>query len=60
MEGSEIRAKVLPYGILLRPLVEDPVETLENLPVKRKGKSSVATVRRLREKIDQEVGKKQR
>ena len=60
VEGSEVRAKALPYGILLRPLIEDPVETLENLPAKQKGKSSVATVRRLREKIDREVRKKQR
>ncbi len=60
VEGSEVRAKVLPYGILLRPLIEDPVVTLENLPSKRKGKSSVETVRRLRKKIDQEVGKRQR
>ncbi len=60
VEGSEVKAKALPYGILLRPLVTDPVETLENLPAKRKGKSSVETVRRLRERIDREVRKKQR
>ncbi len=60
VEGSEVKAKALPYGILLRPLVTDPVGTLENLPAKRKGKSSVETVRRLRERIDREVRKKQR
>jgi bifunctional DNA-binding transcriptional regulator/antitoxin component of YhaV-PrlF toxin-antitoxin module len=59
-EGSELRAKALPYGILLRPLIMDPVETLESLPTKRRRKSSVETVRRLRERIDMEVGKKQR
>lgn len=60
VEGSEVRAKALPYGILLRPLIADPIETLENLPTRRKGKSSVQTVRRLRERIDLEVRKKQR
>ncbi len=60
MEGSEVRAKALPYGILLRPLIADPIETLENLPSKRKGKSSVETIRQLRKKIDQEARKKQR
>jgi bifunctional DNA-binding transcriptional regulator/antitoxin component of YhaV-PrlF toxin-antitoxin module len=48
VEGSEVRVKALPYGILLRPLITDPIGTLENLPTKRKKKSSVATVRRLR------------
>ncbi len=60
LEGSQVRAKALPYGILLRPLVTDPIETLENLPAKRRGKSSVETVRRLRERIDGEVRKKRR
>ncbi len=60
IEGSEVRAKALPYGIILRPLIADPIETLENLPSKRKGKSSVETIRRLRKKIDQEVRKNQR
>ncbi len=60
VEGSQVKAKALPYGILLRPLVPDPVQTLENLPAKRKGKSSVETVRRLRERIDREVRKKHR
>lgn len=60
VEGSEVRAKALPYGILLRPLIANPVETLEALPAKRRGKSSVQTVRRLRERIDREVRKKQR
>jgi len=60
VEGSELRVKALPYGILLRPLVTDPIETLGNLPIERKKKSSVATVRRLRERIDREVRKKQR
>jgi len=60
VEGSELRAKALPYGILLRPLIMDPIETLGNLPTKRKKKSSVETVRRLRERIDREVRVKQR
>jgi len=60
VEGSELKAKTLPYGILLRPLVRDPVVTLANLPARRKGRSSVETVRRLRERIDREVRKKQR
>ena len=60
VEGSELRAKALPYGILLRPLIMDPIETLGNLPTKRKKKSSVETVRRLRERIDREVRIKQR
>ncbi len=60
VEGSEVRAKALPYGILLRPLIADPVATLENLPSKRKGKSSVETIRRLRKKIDREATKKPR
>lgn len=60
VEGSEVRAKALPYGILLRPLITDPIKTLENLPTTRRKRSSVETVRRLREKIDQEVRKKKR
>lgn len=60
VEGSELRAKALPYGILLRPLIADPIKTLENLPAKRKGKSSVETVRQLRARIDREVRKKHR
>ena len=60
VEGSEVRAKALPYGILLRPLIRDPIETLENLPTKRRRKSSVETVKRVRERIDREVRKKQR
>lgn len=60
VEGSEVRAKVLPYGILLRPLITDPVATLEKLPIKRKRKSSVETIRQLRARIDGEVRKKHR
>jgi bifunctional DNA-binding transcriptional regulator/antitoxin component of YhaV-PrlF toxin-antitoxin module len=60
VEGSEVRAKALPFGILLRPLILDPVETLQNLPTGRKRKSSVETVRRLRERVHLEVRKKQR
>jgi AbrB family looped-hinge helix DNA binding protein len=60
VEGSEVKVKALPYGILLRPLVTDPVESLENLPTKRKGKDSVETVRRLRQRINSQVRKKQR
>ena len=60
VEGSEVKVKALPYGILLRPLVRDPVVTLANLPATRKEKSSVETVRRLRERIDREVRKKRR
>jgi len=36
VEGSFVKAKALPYGILLRPFMSNPVETLENLPLKRK------------------------
>ena len=60
VEGSEVKAKALPYGILLRPLVRDPVQTLANLPARRKAKSSVESIRRLRDRIDREVRKKQR
>ena len=60
VEGSEVRAKALPYGILLRPLITDPIETLENLPTKHNRKSSVETVRQLRARIDTELRKKHR
>jgi bifunctional DNA-binding transcriptional regulator/antitoxin component of YhaV-PrlF toxin-antitoxin module len=60
LEGSEVRAKTLPYGLLLRPLIANPVETLEKLPLGRRKEGSVETVRRLREKVDREVRKKQR
>jgi len=60
VEGSEVRAKVLPYGILLRPLLPNPIETLENLPTARGEKRAVETVRKLRERIDLQTRKKKR
>jgi len=59
VEGSFVRAKALPYGILLRPLMSNPVETLENLPMKRE-ESSIESVRKLRERIDSEAWKRPR
>ncbi len=53
-EGSEVKAKVLPSGILLRPLVNDPVGMLEALPTERK-ESSVISVRKIRRKIHRQV-----
>lgn len=58
VEGSEVKAKALPYGILLRPLIPNPIEMLENLPTARGEKRAVETVRKLREKIDLQTRKK--
>lgn len=53
-EGSKVKAKVLPSGILLRPLAGDPVGTLEGLGALREG-SSVTRIRRLRKSIDHQL-----
>lgn len=53
-EGSEGKAKVMPTGILQRPLVDDPVGMLEALPTERK-ESSAVSVRKIRRKIDRQV-----
>ena len=50
-EDSEVKAKVLPSGILLRPMASDPVGILEHLPTVREV-SGVTSIRRLRERID--------
>lgn len=56
-EGIEIKAELLPFGILLRPRIQNPIETLANLlPIPRE-KSSIETIRKLREKINKEVRK---
>lgn len=55
-EESRVKAQVLPYGVLLRPTAEKPIDKLANLPIPpRKEVLSVKTVRRLRKKIDKEV-----
>ena len=57
-EDSKVKAKVLPEkgGILLQPLVRDPVRKLENLlPASAGGPSSVASIRKLRRKMDREL-----
>jgi len=56
-EGIEVKAELLPYGILLRPRIQNPVETLANLLPASREKSSIETIRKLREKIDKEVRK---
>ncbi len=56
-EGSEVRAELLPFGILLRPKIQNPVDTLANLSIAPRKKPSVETVRKLREKIDNQVRK---
>jgi len=60
VEGGLVRVKALPYGILLRPLVSNPVETLENLPTRPRRKRAVQTVRSLRERIDRQSRKTRR
>lgn len=59
VEGGLVRAKVLPFGILVRPLISNPVESLEKLSTRRK-EGAVKSVRRLREKIDSESRKNRR
>ncbi len=54
-EDSEVKAKVLPEGILLRPFMSDPVGTLENLSPARVRGSSVNRIRKLRKMIDRET-----
>ncbi|MEM3407648.1 MAG: AbrB/MazE/SpoVT family DNA-binding domain-containing protein [Nitrososphaerota archaeon] len=56
-EGAEIKAELLPFGILLRPRIQNPVETLANLLLIPREKSSIETIRKLREKIDKETRK---
>jgi len=56
-EGSEVKAELLPFGILLRPKVQNPVEALASLPITPRKKMSVETVRRLRESIDKQIRK---
>lgn len=56
-EDSEVKAKVLPSGILLRPFANEPVRVLEELPIERK-RSSVTNIRRLRKSIDREQREK--
>ncbi|MBS7643237.1 AbrB/MazE/SpoVT family DNA-binding domain-containing protein [Candidatus Bathyarchaeota archaeon] len=57
-EGSRVKAQVLPYGVLLKPITEKPVDELANLPIPpREEVLSDKTVRELREKIDKEVRK---
>jgi len=56
-EGVEVKAELLPFGILLRPRIQDPVETLANLLPILIEKSSVETIRKLRKKIDKEIRK---
>lgn len=54
-EGSEVKAELLPFGILLRPKVQNPVETLASLPITPRKEPSIETVRKLREAIDKQV-----
>jgi len=56
-EESEVKAELLPFGILLRPKVQNPVETLASLPITPRKKLGVETVRKLREAIDKQVRK---
>lgn len=56
-EKSDVRVQLVPFGILLRPVVEDPVEALARLPIAPRKESSVETVRKLRERIDWQVRK---
>lgn len=57
-EGSEVKALLLPSGILLRPRFSEPVEGLANLikEHKVKGVSSARSLRDLRRRIDKELG----
>jgi AbrB family looped-hinge helix DNA binding protein len=56
-EGSEVKAQLLPSGILLRPRSSKPVEELTNLIKKdqRVTASSTKTIRELRKSIDREL-----
>ena len=56
-EGSEVKAELLPFGILLRPKIQNPVDVLASLPIAPRKKPSVETVRKLRETIDEQVRK---
>lgn len=53
-EGSEVKAEVLPSGILLRPVASDPVGILESLPTTR-DESAVTSIRRMRKRIDRQL-----
>ncbi len=55
-EGSEVKALLLPSGILLRPKFSEPVEGLVNLIKQPKAVSSTKSVRELRRRIDRELG----
>jgi len=58
LEESRVKAQVLPYGVLLRPTAEKPIDELAALPIQPRGEVlSVKTVRKLREKIDKEARK---
>ncbi len=57
-EGSEVKALLIPSGILLRPKFPEPVEGLANLikGPKAKAVSSTKSVRELRRRVDRELG----
>jgi len=57
-ENSQVKAQLVPFGILLRPVIENPVQVLATLPIPSREKSSVETVGKLREKIDAQLRKK--
>lgn len=54
-EGCEVRVQVLPYGVLLRPRVDDAVGGLADLPVAKRKVPSSKSVRKIREEIDEEL-----
>jgi hypothetical protein len=56
-EEREVKANMLPKGggIILRHLTENSITTLQNLSIQPTRSSSVRRVRKLREKIDQQV-----
>jgi len=56
-EGSEVKALLIPSGILLRPKFSEPVEGLSNLIKEPKTKAvpSTRSLRDLRRRIDKEL-----
>jgi AbrB family looped-hinge helix DNA binding protein len=54
-EESEIKAQLLPFGILLRPLIKNPVEVLATLSITPRKKTSVESIRELRRRIDLQI-----
>jgi AbrB family looped-hinge helix DNA binding protein len=57
-EGSEVKALLLPSGILLRPRSSEPVEELSTLiEAKRRAVSGTRSIRELRKRVDKELGK---